>query len=535
MRKTQKARFLHRMKSEPLSSSLSNLKYDLPAGLVVFLVALPLCLGIALASGAPLMSGIIAGVIGGLIVGPLSGSMLSVSGPAAGLTVIVLHSVEQLGSFEAFLAAVVVAGVFQLVLGLLRAGFVSYYFPSNVIKGMLAGIGVILILKQLPHALGYDESNMASVAFAERSENTFTQLYRAIRFLKPSALVLSFLAVFILLLWDRPALKKLPLLRFLPGPLVVVVLTTLLHEAWVQWWPAWALSANHLVNIPDLVGTQTNYQQQLPDWSHWKTPVFWGVAATIAVVASLETLLSLEAADKLDPWKRVSPPNRELLAQGVGNVVSGFLGGLPLTAVIVRSSANVTAGGRTRMAAIAHGLFMAAFVVLAPALLNRIPLAVLASILLVIGYKLSTIGLYRGMYRLGWSQFLPFAATVLAIVFTDLLTGIGIGLVIALYFILRNNYRNAFNWRKEMLPGETNRFAYHLALAQEVSYLNKGAIARFLRSIPHHSRVHIDGSQCVHIDYDVLEVIEAFRQNAPSRHIELQLSSIPQVELVNNH
>lgn len=512
-----------------------NLKYDLPAGLVVFLVALPLCLGIALASGAPLISGIIAGVIGGLIVGPLSGSMLSVSGPAAGLTVIVLNSVEELGSFEAFLAAVVLAGVFQLVLGLLRAGFVSYYFPSNVIKGMLAGIGVILILKQMPHALGYDESSMASVAFAERSENTFTELYLAFRYLRPGALFLSVLAVGLLLLWDRPFIKNHSFLRYLPGPLVVVVLTTGLHEAFLQWYPQWALTANHLVNIPALVGPGADYQQLTPDWSLWQLPAFWGVAATIAVVASLETLLSLEAADKLDPWKRVSPPNRELLAQGTGNILSGFLGGLPLTAVIVRSSANVTAGARTRISAIAHGLYMGAFVLLAPDLLNRIPLAGLASILLVIGYKLSTIGLYRGMYRLGWSQFLPFAATVLAIVFTDLLTGIGIGLVIALYFILRNNYRNAFLLHKEALPGKEGRFAYRLELSQEVSYLNKGAIARFLREIPAYSQVHIDGSQCLHIDYDVLEVIEAFHQNAPSRYIELQLTGIPQVQLVNNH
>lgn len=512
-----------------------NLKYDLPAGLVVFLVALPLCLGIALASGAPLLSGIIAGVIGGLIVGPLSGSMLSVSGPAAGLTVIVLNSVEKLGSFEAFLAAVVLAGVFQMALGLLRAGFVSYYFPSNVIKGMLAGIGVILILKQMPHALGYDESSMASVAFAERSENTFTELYLAMRFFNPGALLLSFLAIVVLLLWERPALKNHSWLRYMPGPLVVVVLSTLLHEALLLWWPQWALSANHMVNIPDLFGPTANYQQLSPDWGALRQTAFWGVAGTIAVVASLETLLSLEAADKLDPYKRVSPPNRELLAQGVGNVLSGWLGGLPLTAVIVRSSANVTAGARTRISAVAHGLYMGVFVLLAPDLLNRIPLAPLASILLVIGYKLSTIGLYRGMYRLGWSQFLPFASTVLAIVFTDLLTGIGIGLVIALYFILRNNYRNAFILHKEALEGSPKRMAYHLELSQEVSYLNKGAIARCLREIPNYSQVHIDATHCLHIDYDVLEVIEAFRQNAPARFIELQLTDIPQVQLVNNH
>lgn len=511
-----------------------NLKYDLPAGLVVFLVALPLCLGIALASGAPLFSGIIAGVIGGLVVGPLSGSMLSVSGPAAGLTVIVLSSVETLGSFEAFLAAVVLAGVMQVILGYARAGLIGYYFPSTVIKGMLAGIGVILILKQLPYMLGYDGSTMASEAFVDQNENSFTELWLAFTNVQPGAVVLSALSLAILMLWERPWFKQHPIMRYIPGPLVVVLGSTFLHEALLLWAPQWALSANQLVNLPALLGQDADYQQLSPDWSLLGNTALWGAAATIAVVASLESLLSLEASDKIDPWKRVSPPNRELKAQGVGNILSGLLGGLPLTAVIVRSSANVTAGARTRISAIAHGLYMALFVLFAPDLLNLIPLAGLATILVVIGYKLSTIGLYRGMYQLGWTQFLPFLCTVVAIVLTDLLTGIGIGLVIALYFILRNNYSNAFTLRK-LDVAHKNEPAYQMELAQEVSYLNKGAIASFLRELPQNSRLTIDGSQSTYIDHDVLEVIEAFRQNATTRNIEVTLIDIPSVALINNH
>jgi len=512
-----------------------NLKYDLPAGLVVFLVALPLCLGIALASGAPLFSGIIAGVIGGLVVGPLSGSMLSVSGPAAGLTVIVLNSVESLGSFEAFLTAVVLAGLIQLGLGFAKAGLIGYYFPSTVIKGMLAGIGVILILKQFPHMLGYDESSMASEAFVEKNENSITELWLAIRNARPGALLLSGFSLGILLLWERPWFKQHPFMRYVPGPLVVVLGSTFLHEALLLWAPQWALTTNHLVNLPALIGADADYQQLSPDWEMLTKPALWGVAATIAVVASLESLLSLEASDKIDPWKRVSPPNRELKAQGVGNILSGLLGGLPLTAVIVRSSANVTAGARTRISAIAHGLYMALFVLFAPGLLNHIPLAGLATILVLIGYKLSTIGLYRGMYRLGWTQFLPFLSTVLAIALTDLLTGIGIGLVIALFFILRNNYHNAFTLIKQQAADGHATLDYRLDLSQEVSYLNKGAVARFLRELPNNCRLTINGSQSTYIDYDVLEVIEAFRQNAPNRDIELILIDIPSVDLINNH
>ena len=512
-----------------------NLKYDIPAGLVVFLVALPLCLGIALASGAPLFSGVIAGVVGGLIVGPLSGSQLSVSGPAAGLTVIVLSAIASLGSFEAFLSAVILAGAIQIALGYARAGLIGYYFPSTVIKGMLAGIGVILILKQIPHALGFDESSMGSVAFGEKNDtNTFTELWQALTNANTGALGIALTSIFVLILWNNQKLKRFWLFKFVPGPLLVVLISTLINELFAAFAPALALSNNHLVNIPLLFGEEANHVQLSPDWTAFSKQATWMVAGTMAIVASLESLLSLEASDKLDPFKRNSPPNRELKAQGVGNIISGLLGGLPVTAVIVRSSANVTAGARTRMSAIFHGLFLAGFVLLTPQLLNHIPLAGLASILLYIGYKLSTVGLYKGMYRLGWPQFLPFLTTVLAIVFTDLLTGIAIGLVVAVFFILRNNYKNAFVLVKEQ-ANEGNKGPLKLTLSQEVSYLNKGAIAKFLQEVPLESHVIIDGTAATYIDHDVLEVIQDFKINAPSRDIELTLVNIPAVELIQNH
>ena len=512
-----------------------NLKYDIPAGLVVFLVALPLCLGIALASGAPLFSGVIAGVVGGLIVGPLSGSQLSVSGPAAGLTVIVLSAIASLGSFEAFLSAVILAGAIQIALGYARAGRIGYYFPSTVIKGMLAGIGVILILKQIPHALGFDESSMGSVAFGEKNNtNTFTELWQALTNANIGALVIALTSIFLLILWNNQRLKRFWLFKFVPGPLLVVLVSTLLNELFVAFAPALALSNNHLVNISLLFGEEANHVQLSPDWSAFSKQTTWMVAGTMAIVASLESLLSLEASDKLDPYKRTSPPNRELKAQGVGNIISGLLGGLPVTAVIVRSSANVTAGARTRISAISHGFFMAGFVLLTPQLLNHIPLAGLASILLYIGYKLSTVGLYKGMYRLGWPQFLPFLTTVLAIVFTDLLTGIAIGLIVAVFFILRNNYNNAFVLTKEQ-ASDGNKGLFKLSLSQEVSYLNKGAIAKFLQEVPLRSHVIIDGTAATYIDHDVLEVIQDFKINAPSRDIELTLVNIPAVELIQNH
>lgn len=507
-----------------------NLRYDLPAGLVVFLVALPLCLGIALASGAPLVSGLIAGIVGGLVVGPLSGSMLSVSGPAAGLTVIVLGAIQSLGGFEVFLAAVVLAGGLQLLLGVVGAGIIGYYFPSSVIKGMLAGIGLILILKQIPHALGFDATAMGVTAFSGPSQlNTFAEIIQAIQMPEPVATILAVLAILILLLWQQKALQKFSFFQLIPGPLVVVVLCTMLNELAGLFLPEYQLGGHHLVNIPNLLGTEEVYRLPEHNWSMLGTAIFWKVVFTLAVIASIESLLSLEASDKLDPWKRTSPPNRELMAQGAGNMVSGFLGGLPLTSVIVRSTANVTAGARTRISTIFHGLCLLGFVLAIPAWLNRIPLSVLAAILLFIGYKLSTVGLYRGMYKLGNTQFLPFVSTVVAIVFTDLLTGIAIGMCIALFYILRNNFRNAF--QLENMGTNT----YHMVLSEEVSYLNKGAISKYLQALPAESKISIDGRVSRYIDQDVLEVIRDYQINARDRNIEVVLLGIQLPDRIIRH
>ncbi len=513
-----------------------NLKYDIPAGLVVFLVALPLCLGIAMASGAPLLSGVIAGVVGGLVVGPLSGSQLSVSGPAAGLTVIVLSATETLGGFEPFLVAVALAGVFQLLLGFLRAGLIGYYFPSTVIKGMLAGIGIILIIKQIPHALGFNAELLPATAFSDLLAPTlFEELALAFRGLAPGALLISAAALALMIFWDIKSLKRFLLFKHVPGPLLVVFLGIGLNEFFKAIAPEWVLSGEQLVRIPQLLGTDANYHFLSPDWRALGMFNTWKVAGAIAVVASLESLLSLEAADKIDPFKRISPPSRELKAQGVANVISGLLGGLPVTAVIVRSSANVTAGARTKMSAMVHGLFLGGFVLLIPGLLNYIPLACLAAILLFIGYKLSTVGLYRGMLARGWAQFLPFIVTVVAIVFTDLLTGIGIGLVVAFFFILRNNYENAFTLTRVPGGGPDGTDHFALKLAEEVSYLNKGAISKCLRELPLGCSMQIDGSVSTYIDYDVLEVIQDFKVNAPSRDIALELIKIPAVHPVAQH
>ncbi|MFN3529436.1 MAG: SulP family inorganic anion transporter [Bacteroidia bacterium] len=507
-----------------------NLRFDLPAGLVVFLVALPLCLGIALASGAPLVSGLIAGIVGGLVVGPLSGSMLSVSGPAAGLTVIVLGAIQSLGGFDVFLAAVILAGGVQVLLGLVGAGIIGYYFPSSVIKGMLAGIGVILILKQIPHALGFDATAMGVTTFSGPSQlNTFAEIVQSFLHPEPMAAFLAAIALMLLLLWQTKRLQRFAFFQLIPGPLVVVVVCTLLNEFAGLFLPAHQLGGYHLVNIPHLLDADEAYRLPQHDWGMLANPLFWKVVFTLAVIASIESLLSLEASDKLDPWKRISPPNRELMAQGVGNMVSGFLGGLPLTSVIVRSSANVTAGARTRISAIFHGLCLLGFVLAIPALLNRIPLSALAAILLFIGYRLSTVGLYRGMYKLGYTQFLPFVCTVVAIVFTDLLSGIAIGMCIALFYILRNNFRNAFQ------PEKTGPNTYTMALSEEVSYLNKGAISKYLRALPEYSSICIDGRHSTYIDQDVLEVLRDFKINAAERNIRVDLIGINLPERIIRH
>ncbi|MFK7933923.1 MAG: SulP family inorganic anion transporter, partial [Saprospiraceae bacterium] len=443
----------------------SNLKSDFPASIVVFLVAVPLCLGIALASGAPLFSGIIAGIIGGIVVGALSGSQLGVSGPAAGLAVIVLTAINELGAFEIFLMAVVLGGIFQLLLGIAKAGIVGYYFPSSVIKGMLAGIGIIIFLKQIPHAFGYDKDPEGDLAFQQMDgHNTFSELYYMFESISPGAIIITSISLLILILWERPFMKKIKFFQIVQGPLVVVALGIILNLVF-QNMPEFALRAEQVVAIPVPESISGFFGQFVfPDFSAITNPAVWVTGLTIAVVASLETLLCLEATDKLDPYKRVTPANQELKAQGVGNIISGLIGGLPITQVIVRSSTNIQSGGRTKMSAILHGFILLFCAMAIPFILNLIPLASLAAILFLVGYKLAKPVLFKQMYALGQRHFIPFMVTILGIVFTDLLTGIGIGLAVAIFYVLYTNYKKPFLFEDKHLKDGVIR----LTLAEDV-------------------------------------------------------------------
>ena len=510
----------------PEAGFFANLKYDLPASIVVFLVATPLCLGIALASGAPLFSGIIAGIVGGIAVGLTSGSSLGVSGPAAGLAVIVLNSIASLGAWETFLTAVVLAGALQLILGYLRAGIIGYYFPSSVIKGMLTGIGLIIILKQIPHAFGYDKVPEGSLEFVQPdAQNTFSELLNMLNYIQPGAVIITLLSLAILIFWERPFMKKQKIFTWIQGPLVAVVTGILLNQAYHLMSPGLAISQDHMVSIPiakgfdGFVGLFT-----LPDFSQMFNPQVWTIALTIAVVASLETLLCVEATDKLDPLRRITPANRELKAQGIGNILAGLIGGLPITQVIVRSSANIQSGGRTKAAAVLHGVWLMLAALAIPSLLNLIPLATLAAILLMVGYKLAKPAIFKQMYGLGKYQFIPFIATVAGIIMTDLLIGIGIGMGFAVFFILLNNLRNPYFLPEEShdVTGET----LTLRLSEDVSFLNRASIMQTLDEIPPHTRVVIDASKSVNVDYDVYEIIREFEEKAALNDIDLTVKGL---------
>lgn len=517
-----------------MKNLLNDLKQDLPAGLVVFLVALPLCLGIALASGAPLFSGVIAGIVGGIAVAAVSGSSVSVSGPAAGLTVIVLHSIQQLGSYELFLLSVVLAGSIQVILGYLKAGIIGHYFPSSVIKGMLAAIGLILVFKQIPHALGYDKDSEGDFVFIQvDGENTFSEILNAINFLHPGAIIIAAVSLVILIAWERPFFKRYPFFTFVPGALVAVVLGVALNEFFKTTNPILALENDHLVKLP-VAGSLNEFigQFTLPDFAGFRNGNVYIIAVTIAIVASLESLLSVEAADKLDPYRRNTPTDRELKAQGLGNIISGLIGGLPLTAVIVRSSANINAGSKSKKSAIIHGLLLLISVIGFADLLNKIPLACLAAVLLVVGYKLAKLSLFKSMYALGWEQFIPFVVTIVAILFSDLLKGIGIGMAVSIFFILRNNYRRAYYFMKEIRnEGET----ITIRLVEDVTFINKGVITLTLDKLPLNSHVIIDGSKSHTIDLDVLEIIHSFKATAVLRGIRLELKGIPEFKGVVGH
>lgn len=516
----------HEQLELPSKGLFSNLRYDLPASIVVFLVATPLCLGIALASGAPLFSGIIAGILGGIVVGLTSGSPLGVSGPAAGLAVIVLNAIATLGSWEAFLLSVVLAGVIQLVLGYAKAGIIGYYFPSSVIKGMLTSIGIIIILKQLPHAVGYDAIPEGDMDFVQRdSHNTLSELAYMFDYVHPGAIIVALVSLAILILWDRPFMKKIKLLQWVQGPLVAVVAGILLNLGFQQFAPGLAIEAKHLVQLPVASGLDGFLGLfTLPDFSQIGNSLVWTTAFTIAIVASLETLLCVEATDKLDPFKRVTPPNRELKAQGLGNILVGLVGGLPVTQVIVRSSANIQSGGRTKASAILHGVLMLGAALLLPAVLNLIPLATLAAILLVVGYKLAKPKMFKEMWALGKYQFIPFIVTVLGILLTDLLVGIGLGMGVAVFFILLNNLRNPYFFAEEKHDQTGDTLVFRLS--EDVSFLNRASIMNTLDAIPPHTRVIIDATKSVNIDYDVYEILKEFEEKALIKHINLTIHGL---------
>jgi MFS superfamily sulfate permease-like transporter len=505
------------MSTNNSTGMFAHLKHDLPASLVVFLVALPLCLGIALASGAPLFSGIIAGIVGGIVVAAISGSSVGVSGPAAGLAVIVLSSIQSLGAFDAFLLAVVIAGVFQIILGIAKAGIIAYFFPSSVIKGMLAGIGIIIFLKQIPHAFGYDADPEGDMDFIQPDgHNTFTELLYAFDNITPGAVLITAVSLTILILWERPIIQKRSFSKLVPGALVAVATGILMNVGFGDT-GYFALSHDHEVNIP-VADSVSGFLAQftLPDFSQWQNKEIYFVAITIAIVASLETLLCVEATDKMDPNKGVTPVNRELIAQGVGNTISGLIGGLPLTQVVVRSSANIQSGGRTKMSSILHGFLILTSIIVIPQIVNLIPLASLAAILFVVGYKLAKPSLFKEMYKKGGTVSIPFIVTVLGLVFTDLLIGICLGLVVGIMQILWNNYRMPYHFDpKTYKPGKP----VVIKLSQEVTFLNKASIFRTLDEMPNGTHVIIDESINSYIHPDVEEIFEEFAVRAPKRGI----------------
>lgn len=508
----------------------AHLKNDIPAGIVVFLVATPLCLGVAMASGAPLFSGLISGIIGGIVIGMLSSSPLSVSGPAAGLAVLVLSSIAQLGSFSTFLLAVVVAGGVQLLLGLIKAGTIASYFPSNVIKGMLTAIGILIIAKQIPHAFGYDTNSKGDLTtlfpFGDETVNQFLQ---PLQHIDAGATLMTLLAIGIMLLWDRPAIKKR--FRYVPGALVAVLVCVFLNEIFVATDSLFAITGVHLVNIPvaKSAGEFFNFFT-VPDFSQWNNPSVYITGLTIALIASVETLLCIEAVDKMDPERRTTSSNRELKAQGIGNVLSGLIGGLPVTSVIVRSSANLSANAKTKVSTITHGVLLLICTIAIPFVLNKIPLAALAAILLLTGYKLCKISVFKEMFSNGKYQWVPFTVTVSAIVAIDLigiyqplkgyglLAGVGIGLVSSVIAILMGNIKNSYFFhRAKHHEGET----IHIRLSEEVSFLNKAGIKLTLDHMPENTTVVIDARGSFYIDYDVLEIIREFQSiKAPLKNIK---------------
>lgn len=500
-----------------------HLNKDFPASIVVFFVAIPLCLGIALASGAPLFSGLIAGIIGGIVVGAISGSSLGVSGPAAGLAAIVLAAITNIG-YENLLLAVVIGGAIQIGFGLLKAGIIGYYFPNSVIKGMLTGIGIIIILKQIPHFFGYDDDPQGDWAFFQvDGENTFSEIFNLVNGISPGATIIAVIAMIILVLWETVLSKKGKFFKLVQGPLVAVAAGIIFYLL-TQGDDTLGISKEHLVNVPvpdsfdSFIGQFT-----LPSFEMIGTLQIWITGFTIALVASLETLLCVEATDKLDPHKRTTPTNRELFAQGTGNMLSGMIGGLPITQVIVRSSANIQSGGQTKMAAILHGFLLLISIIIIPNILNYIPLSVLAAILFLVGYKLAKPALFREMYLKGWKQFIPFIVTIVGIVFGDLLIGIGLGLAVGIVVILIKSYQNSYflHIENETAGNKTVK----MTLAEEVTFINKGAIIKELNKLKENSNLIMDVRKSRYLDNDIIEILDDFRVKAAEKNIDIKIIS----------
>lgn len=510
----------------------ANLKSDFASGLVVFLVALPLCLGIAMASGAPLFSGIISGIIGGIVVGYLSQSHISVSGPAAGLTAIILTAISDLGAFDIFLSAVFIAGVFQLILGFVKAGSISNYFPTNVIEGMLAGIGIIIILKQLPHAFGYDTDFEGDQSFFQvDGDNTFSSLFKVLNHFQLGAIIITIVSLVILISWDKvPFLKKI---KLVPGALIAVISGIVINEIFIRSGSSLAIANNHLVSLP--VPTSFDEFKSIivtPNFTGLANPHVWTVGITIAIVASIETLLCIEASDRLDPQKRYTNTNVELKAQGIGNIISSLIGGLPMTSVVVRSSANSNAGAKSKMSTIIHGVLLLLSVLVIPVILNKIPLATLATILILVGYKLAKPATIKHFWEKGKYQFVPFIATMVAVVATDLLKGVMLGIVISVIFVLKGNLKRAYTFKKdEYADGDI----IHIDLAQEVSFLNKAAIKSTLKSIPENSKVIITAHDTVYIAHDILDLITEFTETrAVDENIKVKLKGFKKAYQLEN-
>lgn len=504
------------------------IRHDLPAGISVSLVALPLCLGIALASGAPLYAGLLSGIIGGLVVSLISGSQLAVSGPAAGLATVVAASIISLGDYKVFLLAVMIAGLFQILLGLLKLGAISNYFPSSVIKGMLAAIGIILISKQIPLAIGYDQPDFWTSGFLKlfRPDNFLGTFDNFNHHVTRGTILITVISLIILILLQQPFAKKL---RIIPAPLFIVIIGILTNIVFTKLTSNLSLKETQLVKIPSNIFASITF----PDFSKlFSTAEIWKDGLIIGLLASLETLLCIEAIDKLDKANRITPVNRELIAQGIGNMICGLLGAIPLTAVVVRGAANVDAGARTKLSAFTHGLFLLLEVLLVPFVLNKIPYASLAAILLVTGYNLTKPKLFRNMWSLGWKQFLPFLITIVAILLTDLLIGVSIGLLISIYFIIQNNFKTEYKFTKTIHLGiET----YYIKLNTNVTFLNKVKLRKALDEIPEYSVLTIDGSESNFIDYDILEIISEFHNKAHNKHIELHLKGIEKVNTTAVH